>query len=532
MYQVLIDGLVLYDPKLKGYEIFNPKLELEVNKTGAFDFKIYPTHPRYNQIKKLKSVVEVYQRDYLIFRGRVLDDEKDFNNGKTIYCEGDLAYLNDSIQRPYEYSGGVREYLEMLIEIHNEQVEPDKQFEVGEVTVTDPNDYIVRSDSTYPNTWEVIESKLIKLLGGYIMVRRSGGVNYIDYLADSTYRSDQEIKLGDNMLDLNSSHRGADIVTALIPTGATVESEDEEGNEFEYVVDITSVNNGVDYIYHEEAVERFGWVFKHVEYENITDPLNLKNRAIRDLSTMINYVESVEIKAIDKNMIDVDFHRFRLFEYVKVVSEKHSVNDFYLIKKQTINLTNAKENSITVGATRATLTDNQVNVRDELNVIRDETVKNNNKITETYKNLTQIVKQTSEIYSREIKEEVSSELEQLRSETSTLFEQTKDEFNFEFNMLIEQFSDLDDETKLQFLEISKYIRFIDGNIVLGQEGNELILRISNDRIQFLQDNLEVAYFSDRKLYVTDVEILDSLQLGKFAFYPQSNGNLTFRKRVE
>ena len=59
-------------------------------------------------------------------------------------------------------------------------------------------------------------------------------------------------------------------------------------------------------------------------------------------------------------------------------------------------------------------------------------------------------------------------------------------------------------------------------------GNELELQISNDRISFLQDGAEVAYFSNRKLYVTDAQILHSLQLGNFAYMPRPNGNLSFK----
>lgn len=80
-----------------------------------------------------------------------------------------------------------------------------------------------------------------------------------------------------------------------------------------------------------------------------------------------------------------------------------------------------------------------------------------------------------------------------------------------------------------FEEIRKYIRFIDGKILLGEVGNELELQIANDRISFLQDGAEVAYFSNRKLYVTDTQILHSLQLGSFAFMPRANGNLSFKK---
>ncbi|TFI13254.1 hypothetical protein E4P35_11420 [Thiopseudomonas sp. 4R-3cl] len=532
MYQVIIDDKVLYEPNLVGYEIFNARLSLEVNKTGAFDFKIYPTHPRYNQVHKLVSVIEVYQRGVLLFRGRPLDEVIDFYNGKTIYCEGDLAYLIDSIQRPYEYTGGVRAYLEMLIFRHNEQVEPAKQFTVGTVTVTDPNDYIIRADSQYLSTWEIIQAKLVKYLGGYIVYRHSDGINYIDYLEDSTYQSDQVIQLGDNILDLIKSQKGSEIVTALIPTGATITEEDEEGNVTdEYVIDITSVNDGLDYIYHEDAVALFGWIYKHVEYEDITLPVNLKSRAERELAQMISFIENIEIRAIDKNMIDVDFHRFRFFEYVKVRSDKHDVDDYFLIKKQVIDLNNAQNNSITIGSTSRSLTDRELDLKDELNVLRDESVTTNRRITETVKNLTQTVIENAEYYSREIREELEDEFTQLRSDTSTQLEQTKDEFNFNFNTLIQQFEDMDGETRVQFLEIAKYIRFVDGNIILGEEGNDLILRIANDRIQFIQNNDAVAYFSNNKLYVTDANILQSLQLGKFSFYPERNGNLSFRKVV-
>ena len=75
----------------------------------------------------------------------------------------------------------------------------------------------------------------------------------------------------------------------------------------------------------------------------------------------------------------------------------------------------------------------------------------------------------------------------------------------------------------------KYIRFEDGKILLGEVGNELELQIANDRINFLQDGAEVAYFTNRKLYVTDAQFLHSLQLGSFAFMPRANGNLSFKK---
>ena len=86
-----------------------------------------------------------------------------------------------------------------------------------------------------------------------------------------------------------------------------------------------------------------------------------------------------------------------------------------------------------------------------------------------------------------------------------------------------------DEVARIYNERIQYIRFENGDIVLGEQGNELTLRISNDRISFVQDNLEVAYFSDQKLYVTNGEFLTSLNLGVFGFVPAQNGSLSFKK---
>lgn len=57
---------------------------------------------------------------------------------------------------------------------------------------------------------------------------------------------------------------------------------------------------------------------------------------------------------------------------------------------------------------------------------------------------------------------------------------------------------------------------------------QLSMLLSEQKLSFYQGADEVAYFSNNKLYVTDAEILDRLQLGKFAFIPRSNGNLSFR----
>ena len=85
-------------------------------------------------------------------------------------------------------------------------------------------------------------------------------------------------------------------------------------------------------------------------------------------------------------------------------------------------------------------------------------------------------------------------------------------------------------TNQKFGEISKYIRFVDGKIVLGETGSELTLTVQNDRVSFQQAGNEVAYFSNNNLYIRRAEVLTTLKVGNYEFAPRNDGGLALRKR--
>jgi hypothetical protein len=107
--------------------------------------------------------------------------------------------------------------------------------------------------------------------------------------------------------------------------------------------------------------------------------------------------------------------------------------------------------------------------------------------------------------------------------------QLADSFTFEFKTLQATVDANDATARTRFETIEKYIRFEGGNIILGEGGSELVLRIENDRISFLDGGAEVAYFSNKQLYVLDGHFINSLRVGKFAFLPRENGNLSLVK---
>lgn len=543
MWKVYCDDYLLYNSALDDYKIFNPALDLELNKTGSFEFTIYSNHPNYDKLQKLKSIIQVFQDDYLYFRGRILNDTVGFHNERQVSCEGELAFLLDSIQRPFSFpeSGGEatpKAYFTYLIAQHNTQVDAAHQFIVGNVTVTDANDYISRSDMEYSTTWELINQGLINTHGGYLWVRHETTGNYIDYLSDFTTLGNQSIKFGVNLLDLATERKGEDVATIIVPLG----NLNEETNERVTISDLEDeetddICKSGDCVYSKVGIQKYGKICKKFTWDAVTINTNLLIKAKAQLAKSILQEQTIELNAADLSAAGQDFNSFHLGNYVSTSSkpheDAHSLASTYLVKKLSIKLDDPASNVLTVGATIYTFTEENRRQQEEqwqrvetnvtktnTQAIRELEQRTNSAILQ---NNTQILTQVSEGYYTKDK------TDELVSGVSTQLEQTSSSFEFRFSNLEQNVQDVQNGTDASFTEIRKYIRFVDGNIILGEEGNELTLKIQNDRISFIQNALEVAYFSDRKLYVTDGDFLNSLRLGNFSFIPRANGNLTFKK---
>ncbi len=354
MYRVYCDGKLLYHSSLESLKIFGASLDLELNKTGSFAFTMQQNHPRYDLVKKMKSIITVYQDDHLLFRGRPLDDPTGWHNEKKIACEGELSFLLDSQQRPYDYTGTIEGYLNLLISRHNEQVEESKRFTIGKVTVVDNNDYIVRSNIDYVDTWTEMQAKLLDLLGGYIIVRHEGDIHYIDYLADITLLSPQKIEFGKNLLDLEKIRKGAQIGTAVIPLGAKL--KDEEGKDTDLRLTIASVNGGSDMLKDSAAISQYGTIVKTVHFDDVTEPTNLLIKGKAYLAELVKLPETIELTAADLATTGQDIASFHLGTYVRAISRPHGIDQLFLVSKLSINLLSPTANKMTLGGAAKTFT--------------------------------------------------------------------------------------------------------------------------------------------------------------------------------
>lgn len=540
MYQVYCDGQLLHDPRLQEYQLLSPSLSLELNKTGTFTFTLYPDHPAYGTISKLKSIITIEKDGAVLFRGRPLSSKEGFYRQQDYTCEGELAFLLDSRVRPFEMAGGVTELFTYLINQHNEQVDETKRFQVGTVTVTDPNDYINRSNVTYETTWDILNTRLLNTLGGYLWVRHEEDGVYLDYLTDFSYMSTQRITFGENLLDYGRTRDGSEIATALIPLGARL--IDADGKQTEERLTISDVNDGKDYVYDQATVEQYGWIFATQNWDDVTQAGNLKQKGLDALQEKIKTVDTIEMTAADLSQMDKSFDDFRIGQYVFVDSPPHGMDgEKFLVTKMTLNLSDPSQNKLIFGRVKSSFTE-ETN-RDHQTVgdliSRTEAIESDYVTNDTVTSITEDVWTRIDQTAESIMSEVGSTYvtsEGFEEKLNTRFTQTEEGWEMTFNQFRQWVEAENGETQTAFEELRKYIRFLDGNIILGDRNNDLQCIITNTKISFEQNGAEVAYISNNKLYITNAEVLDRFTVGNpssgyFDWIPRANGNLGMKWRA-
>lgn len=238
MYLVKYGTECLHDVRTDNCQLLSLTLDGESNACDHCEFEIATNHPMYDKLKErdLSSPVCVYDGEEMIFSGFIYEIGEEFNRTKTIKCKGELAYLGDTVVRPYstlkgEYGEIVPNYLsgyfEWLIDQHNLQVDVSKQFVVGynEGSML-YSGLVYKSSVEYPTTSTEIKEQILDSFGGYLRIRRENGIRYIDLLSEYTDVNDQLIDFGVNILDYAKTDDSLDVYTAIVPLGANMSETD------------------------------------------------------------------------------------------------------------------------------------------------------------------------------------------------------------------------------------------------------------------------------------------------------------------
>lgn len=356
IYQIKCDDNILFDIREKEFFVEEPTLSLEINKVGTLNFSIYPEHPYFDRLHKITSKIEAYRNGKTIFRGRIINDSQSIYNCKNIECESTLAFLNDTIAKPRVFQGTPAELFTFLIENHNSQVSSDKQFKIGNITVKDSNDYIRRSWDAHAKTLDLINTRCIDSLGGYVIERYEKDGTYLDWLADITKISNQIIEFGENLMDIFTNNDASNIFSVVVPLGANLEQED---GTFKRLT-IDSVNNNVDYLVNNLVLQKYGWIVAPLEkttWDDVTLPENLKTKGEDFLNKNCGLVSStIELTALDLSSCDINIEEFFIYEKVNIFSKHHNFDASYLLKSIIIPFNRPQDIKITLGETKTTIT--------------------------------------------------------------------------------------------------------------------------------------------------------------------------------
>ena len=120
-------------------KLISPTLTREVGKAGSFEFTLPLGNVAHSALQKLRTTVEVQQDDRTIWQGRSMSHEQDFQMRQKVYCEGEMAYLNDSGAAPYSAKNvSFSQFLDWVCTNHNRQVDAYKAFTPGKVQMDTP----------------------------------------------------------------------------------------------------------------------------------------------------------------------------------------------------------------------------------------------------------------------------------------------------------------------------------------------------------------------------------------------------------
>ncbi len=349
MYSIYADGVCIYSDvfALDSMKVINPKLTLEDNGAGSLTVTIPPQNVAYHSIVRMVTDISVQKDGEEIWAGRVLSESEDFYRNRVLYCEGELAFFNDTTQPPAEYSGlTVRGYLEKLISVHNSKAAANRQFAIGAVTVVDEN--FPTYYTNYENTMSLINA-MVEEYGGHIRVRKINGIRYVDYLKDYPDTCSQVIQFGSNMIDFTKQWDSSEFATVIVPLGNRLEDSPIEA--LDAYLTVESVNNGSMYIQSDEAVRVYGRIEKAVTWDDVSEPEVLLEKAKAYLSDIQFDNMELELSALDLHYLDVNTEAVKLLDEIRVISRPHGLDRLFPVTKLEIPLDSPEQTQFKMGDT-------------------------------------------------------------------------------------------------------------------------------------------------------------------------------------
>ena len=347
------------------------KVAFEVNATATLAFSVYPNNPGYELLTEFATTVEVVRnadgKD--IYEGRVLQIvptmDEDGLTYKSVTCEGitggmccylhdsTVGYMGETLWEDTTTQTGLERFLDHLLSNHRSRTEESKWVYLGDVDVDTHlgNDQVYKA-LNFETTYDTITDKLIDVYGGEVRVRRgSDGLLYLDYKQQLGTTKDQPVRIASNMRSASLTPDYSSLVTRLYPRGAKLTKTDEDGNEKETEerLDISSVNAGKQYLDDADGVALRGIVEGVIEWDDVTEPLNLKTKGEQWLAENRGIPTTVSVTAYDLSLLGYDYSAFAVGDWYHIHNDLIGLDETLEILKQTLDISEPEASTIEFG---------------------------------------------------------------------------------------------------------------------------------------------------------------------------------------
>ena len=549
MYQLKYKDYILHDMRLADEKLIirDPSVKLAVSKAGEMSFTVDAEHPYLSNLRRMSGLVELLDGTLPIYRGRITSDTKDFYGAHKIETEGIMAVLNDSIIPPFNFpedfaeddsykaaaaSGNVVEFFfRWILSQHNAQVTAEQQIKPGVITVSDQNNYITRSSEEYATAMSTISDKLIKsALGGYLLIRYENDGNYLDYYAALPLTNTQSVEFAENLLDLSSETDGTNIYTAILAEG-------KDGLTIEALPDgdLTDdlVKSGLT-IYSKSGMVTYGRMTRHIKWDDVTVAANLQTKAKAALADNgLSMPETITCKAVDLGWQDGIQH-FRVGRMTALFSTPHGYSASYPLMELAPDILDPGNTQITLGATQQTYTGAQIDAkretdkriestRQEISERVDES--SSQVIQATHQQITDLQQNVNSIILSALENYVETgDFDSYKEEVSTKLSVLTDQLSIDITKVTERIDKVDGDLQSKYSEITKAFLFTSDGLIIGETGNEILLRLDNDVLQFVRNNTPELQITAEGVEAMRIKV-SILCIGNVVWTEDENGDV-------
>lgn len=369
MYSIYVDNRCIFDSLTDNdtLKVISPRLTREDSCSGSLEFTLPPTNVGFERINLMTSDIVVKckqsptQDPQPIWVGRATGCDVDFYKRKKYYCEGALSFLVDTLQPTSTFEGSISECLDKILEEHNSKASQNRRISLG--MVSDSSNLSITVETDYDTTLNTIISGILEKTEGHVDISvQSDGIPVLNYYSDWLPTYGQTITFGENLLDMTQNFDVTDICTAIIPRATITDDNGED-----HLIDISSVNNGSSVLVNTEMFNKYGYVERLVEFEDVETPAELLEAAQRYFSdTQFNEM-SIDVSAFDLSYLNYKFYSgnsafepvttatpFEVLHLVHCVSEPHGLDRDFPVTKIQLSLNDPSDMSITLNSDKST----------------------------------------------------------------------------------------------------------------------------------------------------------------------------------